>query len=383
MSRTRYRLPFSLPLEPAMLFRPRGDFSRGLGWAPTGLRYYYLARNAIWHGLAGLDLKPGDVVLMPAYCHGVEIDVLEARGLVPRFYPVTESFDVDWSAVERLVTPEVRVLYVIHYLGVPHPIAAIRGLASAHRLTLVEDCALSLFSRAPEGPLGSFGAFAIFCLYNTLPLPHGGILAWNLEPGRLPPEPTVPDGKSTAVYLAHRFLDSLELSWSPWGGDRLVAGVRSLGSAVKSGTGTKTVAIDTDHFELKFADLGVSPTARAILDRVDAAAVTRRRRENFARLRDALPPSVRPVFTSLPEGLCPLSLPIFVKDKEETQRRFAEAGIGTVNMWRRFHRAIPAASFPSVAFLRDHLLELPVHQSLRASHMDYIAERAGELARWT
>ena len=382
MSR-RYRLPFSLPLDPALLLRPRGSFARALGWNPTGLRYYYLARNAIWHGLAALDLRPGDVVLMPAYCHGVEVEVLEARGLVPRFYPVSESLDVDWAAVERMVAPDVRALYVIHYLGVPQPIAHVRGLASAHGLSLVEDCALSLFSRAPEGPLGSFGTFSLFCLYKTLPLPHGGVLAWNQDSHRLPPEPSLPDGKSTAVNLVHRILDACELSWSPWGGDRLIGGVRNLGSRLKSGIRAETVAVDTDHFEPRFIDLGVSPVARALLDRIDVPELIRRRRENFVRLRDALPPSVRPVFTALPEGLCALSFPVFVRNKEETQRRFAEAGIGTVNMWRRFHRSIPAESFPAVGFLRDHLLELPVHQGLRPHHMDYIAECAADLARWT
>jgi dTDP-4-amino-4,6-dideoxygalactose transaminase len=378
----RYRVPFSLPLEPRHLVGPRHPFSTLMGWQPTSVRYYYLARNAIWHGLKGLGLSPGDVVLMPAYCHGVEIDVLEARGLVPRFYPVREDLQVDWESVASLATPEVRALYVIHYLGVPQPIPTIRALAEAHGLALIEDCALSLFSRAPEGPLGSFGDFSLFCLYKTLPLPHGGILAWKGDASKAPPEPSLPDGKSTAVYLAHRLLDGFELAWSPWGGDRLVAGLRALGSGVKRGTGTTTVAIDTDHFEQRFADLGVSPTARGILERVDAAEIVRRRRANLLRLRDALPGGVRPVFTDLPEGLCPLSFPIFVPDKEALQPRLSEAGVGSVNMWRRFHRSIPVGAYPSVAFLRDHLLELPVHQGLEPRHIDYVAERAGELARW-
>src|SRR5439155_6559464 len=46
----------------------------------------------------------------------------------------------------------------------------------AHRLRLIEDCALSLFSRENGTWLGSVGDLALFSVYKTLPLPHGGFL---------------------------------------------------------------------------------------------------------------------------------------------------------------------------------------------------------------
>ena len=235
------------------------------------------------------SLTPRLHVLVPDYNSGNEVLALRAAGATLHFYRIGRDMQPDLDDIQRLCREhDPEVLYVIHYLGWPQPLLPLQQLCLDRSMLLVEDCALSLLSQPDGRPLGSTGDWSIFCLYKTLPLPHGGVLAWNLDAAGLPPEPAVPDGKSTAVYLAHRLLDSFELSWSPWGGDRLVAGLRSLGSAVKSGSGTKTVAIDTDHFELRFADLGVSPAARALLDRVDAAEVVRRRRENFARLRDAL-----------------------------------------------------------------------------------------------
>src|SRR6267378_6294329 len=77
----KQRIPFVQPLTPGDFLGAERETLALL--APRGTRHqlYYLARNAIWHGIKALGLKEGDEVLVPAYCHGVELDVLLARGL--------------------------------------------------------------------------------------------------------------------------------------------------------------------------------------------------------------------------------------------------------------------------------------------------------------
>jgi dTDP-4-amino-4,6-dideoxygalactose transaminase len=59
------------------------------------------------------------VVLVPAYHHGSEIEALLQAGLRIRYYEVDRALEPDAAALESLLGPDVRALYLIHYLGFP------------------------------------------------------------------------------------------------------------------------------------------------------------------------------------------------------------------------------------------------------------------------
>ena len=376
-----FRVPITLALPPSQLL--------GLGPAPPpafpfdDVRsvYYYLARNGIWHGADSLGLRPGDEILMPAYHHGVELQTLLAKGMKLRYYRVDRQMRADLDDLRRNLRPETRALYVIHYLGIPQPIEAMRSVAAEAGIPMIEDCALSLFSRILAGPLGSFGDIGIFCLYKSLPVPHGGVLSLNRPDLPLPPRPTTPDRLSSAAYVLNRVLDAGMVSRSAIarrGSDRLRAWAR----AAKHASRSEVVPIDTEDFDVSMMDVGVRGAARRIIERTDARVVVARRRANYARLEERLDPGVGRAIPSLPEGACPLSFPILVPDKVALERRLSDEGVETINMWSRRHPDVPEGAFPDVEFLRRHVLELPVHQGLRFEHVDYVAERASALARW-
>lgn len=342
---------------------------------------YFLARNAIWHGADALGLKAGDEVLMPSYHHGVEPECLLAKGMKLRFYRVDERMVADLEDVRAKLRPDTRALYVTHYLGIPQPIGAFREIASGAGIPLIEDCALSLYSRTEAGPLGSFGDIGIFCLYKSLPVPHGGALALNRKDLAMPPVPRPPDRVTTTSYILNRLLDAGVVSRSAV---RRAASetFRSLARAAKHAARTTVVPIDTEEFDVLIIDLGVRDVARRIIRHTNADETVARRRANFLRFAERLDPGVRAVFPSLPPGACPLSFPIFVKEKVAVAERLMAAGVESVNMWARHHPASPRGSFPEIDFLREHVLELPCHQGLRFDHVDYAAEKASELARW-
>jgi len=376
-----FRVPITLPLPPSQLL--------GLGPAPApmfpfdGVRavYYYLARNAIWHGVDSLGLKPGDEVLMPAYHHGVELQTLLAKGLGLRYYRIDAEMGVDLDDVRRNLRPETRALYVIHYLGFPQPIETLRRIASDAGIPLIEDCALSLYSQVGAGPLGTFGDIGIFCLYKCIPVPHGGMLALNREDLSMPPKPTLPDRITSASYVLNRLLDAGMVSRSALA-RRSSDGIRSLARAAKHASRSEVVPIDTEEFDVSMMDVGVRGVTRRIIARTDWTEAVKRRRENYARLESRLDPGVRRGLPAFPDGACPLSFPILVPDKVALGRRFAIEGIETINMWSRRHPDVPEGAFPEVEFLRRHVLELPIHQGLRFEHIDYVAERASAIARW-
>src|SRR5436853_6705480 len=135
--------------------------------------YFYVARSGIYHLMKALtpvgavyDRAPL-IVLAPDYHHGNEIYALKAAGAKLRYYPVKKNLDVDLDAIAALsdVEPKPSVLYLTHFIGWPQPINEVRDLCKRKDLLLVEDCALSFLSDFQGQPLGSFGAYAVFCLY--------------------------------------------------------------------------------------------------------------------------------------------------------------------------------------------------------------------------
>jgi len=381
MTTPRYHIPVFQPLPPSDLIARKGDLKGTFPFSSPRVHHFYMARNAIWHGVDLLGLQPGDEVLLPAYHHGVEVEVLVAKGLKPRFYRVDAGARIHTEDVERAITSQTKVIYLIHYFGFPQPVQEILALARRRGLPLIEDCALSLFSSGPRGALGSFGDIGIFCLYKTLPLPHGGSLVLNREGLGTPPESRKPDTASSVSYVANLMLDYAALRLNGAGSGVVTAG-RNLGRLAKRALRASTIPIDTSHLDMRVIPLGMGRTARYLLRRTRPAEVIAVRRRNFLHLAALLQGSgARPLFPELPEGVCPLSYPVYVRDKARVHEELLRDNVGNVNFWSRTRPEIATGAYPEVDEMRRHVLELPIHQGLEPRHIEYIAERARERVR--
>jgi hypothetical protein len=67
----------------------------------------------------------------------------------------------------------------------------------------------------------------------------------------------------------------------------------------------------------------------------------------------------------------PLVLPILVKDKAAAAHALQQQGIGAVEFWND-PQSNPAIG-PDARYLRSHVLELPIHQDVTASQVEFIA----------
>ena len=370
----RYHIPFFQPLSPWELLTLPRDLQSTYPFSAHRRRHYYLARNAIWHGIEALGLEAGNEILFPAYHHGVDLDVVQARGLVPVWYGIDRNARLDLEDLKRSLTPRTKAVYVIHYFGFPQPILEIRAFAREHGLALIEDCALSLFSAIPEGPLGSFGDIGVFCLYKSLPMPHGGTLALNRSDLKVPERPPRIDRMSSLSYVIHLLLDYVALRIEGVG-PPLVSLGREMGRATKRTMNLDVVPIDTNELDTRVLPLGMSNIARYLLARTKPEEVVRIRRENFLHMKSLLDPRIRPLYPELPSHVCPLSYPILVEDKTRVHEELLRDSVGNVNFWLRWRPGVPAERFPDVDYLRRHVLEVPIHQGLRKKHIEFVAER--------
>jgi len=378
MNSLEYHIPQFQPLNPSTFFSKKSDIQAYFPFSGNSHQYYYLARNAIWHGVDYLGLKPGDVVLMPAFHHGIEVDTLLSKGLKLIYYRIDDQMRIDFDHLETLVSPEISALYVIHYIGFPQSVKLLSEFAARHKIKYIEDCALSLFSSSPEGPLGISGDISIYCLYKTLPIPHGGMLVVNGPEITLPPSPENPDWISTATSLSNRLLDSLDTKWGGLG-YKLNRVLKSSARIIKRKMPSDHVSINTEELVEEHIRLGISPITRYLINRMDREFIIKRRRENYSRLVELLRGHIQMPFMSLPDGVCPLFLPILVEKKKEAHEKLLKKGVEAVNFWSRNHQDMQADMFPEVTYLRHHVLEVPIHQGIEEKHIEFIASRVKEV----
>lgn len=384
---SRYFVPALPTLSPAMLLPRwsegrRGQLDRTFPFNAPHVRYFYFARNALWEACRLMELAGGEVIV-PAYHHGVEIETLVAAGVRPVFYPVGRQWDVDLDGVERLIGPNTRALYMIHYAGFPGPASEMKAIADRHGLPLIEDCALSLLARDGRAPVGGTGDVAFFSIYKMLPVPNGGAMALSgslAERSRSLGAPQPPPLTSTWSHLLSSLLQHVEMRGGHIG-RQVRRVVRRLGRRTVENAGIQRVTTGSDHFGRGDANLGMSGISMRILAGQDMEQVVRSRRRNYSYLLERLSDVAPPVVPTLPLGACPLFYPTAVRDKAGAVARLETLGIQAIDFWRLFHPSCDPARFPDVAWLRHNVLELPCHQDLTPPMMAYIARCVRQLLR--
>jgi dTDP-4-amino-4,6-dideoxygalactose transaminase len=358
------------PTLAACTLRPSANWRRWFPFSEARGMWTFSGRVALYHGLPLLDLPPKSVILVPNYHQGVEIDTLLAAGYKLRYYRVGERLEIDMADVARQLDAQVSALYVTHYFGFPQPLASIRSFCTAHGLKLIEDCALSLFSRDGKQWLGTEGDIAIFSVYKTVPLPHGGFLVSRVGV----PSPTLDTAPFNSTLVQTMDLINQTLRVTGWGGVE-----RSIGRATRAAKRmlgwkrTETIQSGGALWDSRLLGHAASGSVRGWIRLVDRDRVIAHRRRNFRRLAWQLKGLVPYPFADLPAGVCPLFFPIMVPDKVRFQQDLAAMGVESVNLWDASHPSCPADLAAEVAHWRAHCLELPIHQELEERTIDRVA----------
>jgi dTDP-4-amino-4,6-dideoxygalactose transaminase len=344
-------------------------------------RYFYRARNAIYHLFRVLGAERGPLtVLAPDYNSGNEILAMEAAGATIRYCQVDRRMRLDPIEVERLCDlhhPDV--LYVIHYAGWAQDMDAMVDICRRRHMLLVEDCALALLSETNGRPLGSFGDWSVFCLYKTLPLPNGALLVQNTT--RLDALESIPLRHAGAASVLGRTAELMVQrvrSRADAFGAALQMAKRAMGRAAGA-MQVRRANVGDIGFNLDDVDLAMSPLSLRLLAGLDFEDIRRRRVENYRRLAAQIAGRATAVHAGLPDGVCPLFFPVIVPDKHAAAVALHARGVDALEFWNDSDD-LPAHEMSSTEqFLRRHVLELPIHQDLSARHVDYVARQVAEL----
>ena len=302
-----------------------------------------------------------------------------------RLYPVDRRTQIDPDAVERLIGPATRAIYLTHYFGFLHPqTAALRSICDRHGLALIEDCALSLFSGSASAAglaAGVTGDVAVFCFYKFLPVIEGGALVVNAAllagPGEFHrPPPTV----RIARQFVRRTLGGLPGTEYARVATRWIKG-RSNAAAAPSHDAPHPDMPASYYFDPNLRDMGIVGHTLKTLATIDVNEVIRRRRQNYLALRDLLcgTRGITLIADDLPPGPCPLGLPVLLEDRAPVVAALKHHGISTSPWWSGYHRDLSWDGCADACHLKDHLIVLPVHQALDLEDMAHIARHLHQI----
>jgi perosamine synthetase len=341
--------------------------------------YFHTARSAIYQVFRKLVESGRRVVLVPDYHMGNEVRAIRYAGAQIVWYPVTRRFEIDMATLRRLCRESgAHILFVIHYAGWPQPMESLSVLCAEHGLVLIEDCAMALLSEVNGRSVGTYGDYAAFCLYKTLPLPDGAMLVQNRnvldDLTTLPLEP--PGRMFTAGRIVELGMERLRSRDEASG--RVVAELKQGIGRMLNRLRIERIPVGDTGFNPSHVNIGMASWSRKILLRLDYETIQRRRRENFLALWEQLPNHAA-VRTDLPPGVCPLFFPLLVADKARASRALAQRGVMATELWNEGDPSSAGIEGPDAQFLRRHVLELPIHQDITWPHIDYMARQVREL----
>jgi len=353
--------------------------------------FFFSARYAIASGIKVLGIGPHDVILLPSYNCGTEIDPILHLGIRPVFYKIGKNLLVDIDDLLKKITKDVKAILVTHFLGFPQRIDEIKKICVEKNLFLIEDCAHAFLSTNNGKYLGSCGDIGVFSLLKTLPVPNGGVLVINNKNIKHKHNPKKPSMFSTFFYTAE---DLLQRKTSTNNHRETVIRIfkRSLylfSRSIKfyvavfrklfNHKGLYLVRPDSSLFVENLSSWGMSSLSKNIISNTDFEKVKNIRRRNFKYLLNHFLENEQMIlpFRELPPGVSPLFFPIIIESaekKEALYKTLKSKGISTNPWWVRFHPDVPWDEFPDAVYLIQKLFGLPIHQNLTLRHLDRVIE---------
>jgi len=124
--------------------------------------------NAIKLGLEALGVGRGDEVITVSNTAAPTVVAIDGVGATARFVDVRESDHLmDVAQLAAAVTPRTRAIVPVHLYGQCVQMDAVREVADAHGLAVLEDCAQAHGARHHGRQAGTMGDAAAFSFYPT------------------------------------------------------------------------------------------------------------------------------------------------------------------------------------------------------------------------
>ena len=122
--------------------------------------------TALHLSLAALGFGPGDEAIVPAFTWISTANVVEHLGGKVIFADIDlNTFNIDVSILESLITPRTKAILPVHLFGLPTDMKTILEVASKYNLSVIEDSACGFGSTFDGTHVGTFGDTGCFSFH--------------------------------------------------------------------------------------------------------------------------------------------------------------------------------------------------------------------------
>lgn len=344
--------------------------------------FYGSGKLALRDGLAGLvDADPDreQNVLVPAYLPDAVVEPIRELELEPRYYAVEPTLAPDFVDLEQRLDDDTLAVMSVNYFGFPQPgLDELMAIVDDYGCYHIDDNAHAPLSVDRDTLLGTHGDLGITSLWKLLPIPNGAVLYRTddavidrYEPSPLAGVHDAFDGRDYQYVLKSVARETLDT----------VPGVRHSFERLLSGR-RRSPTVPTPRQRYEAWKTPMSKLSAFVAGDIDPVAIRRTRRANFrtwVQLLDGRE-GVDPVFTTLPEGICPQAVPVRTDSPHAFITELERCGVEGVHTWPRLSTAVRGEpEYATATRLSHELVTIPVHQ-----HIDTTAiEAVGESLRWS
>lgn len=154
--------------------------------AMTGADYAVAVNSgtaALHLAVLGLDIGPGDEVIVPSLTFAATANAIYYTGAKPVFADISSIDDLTISPqdIEKKITPRTKAIMVMHYGGFTCAMDEIMEIAKQGNLAVIEDAAHApgaTYKGRKLGTIGAVGAFSFFSNKN-ITTAEGGMVVTN------------------------------------------------------------------------------------------------------------------------------------------------------------------------------------------------------------
>ncbi len=315
-------------------------------------------RCAIKLAIKTIGINSKNEILLPSYlCPEGVLSPFQEENINIKFYKIKEDLSIDVSDIESKISNNTKALFIIHYFGFPQPIEEISELSRSKNIFLIEDCAHAFLSKYRGKLMGSFGDLSLFTYRKTLPVPEGASLIYN--------NPSLSlmhiDKKFGIIHPLYLAMETSSL---------ILEDFHSYFDLIAYLSGGLSY-VSKRLMNIYYKPAYPSYLSQSLIRKFDLDELISRKRENFRYLLENLDiENITPLYTELPDGVCPLWFPILTNKRDYLQKKLRNKGIFTSIFWK-LPNVISKREFHISWKISNRILSIPIG-SVRTVDMSYV-----------
>ena len=327
-------------------------------------------RNAIFNALKLFDIDKESTVLLPAYHCTALVDPIIEYGTKIKFYTINKDLSVNFGEIEALINGNTSVLLFVHFFGFPAPVKQFAELSNKYNIITIEDCSHTLFGSIQNKYIGTFGDVSIFSFRKILNVKDGGALVVN----KLSFKKNISFKIPPLQYQLRIVKWTLENpGWeTPKNGSNPKENTNNMNLHSKNNINKGPESQDDPHFFVEYANWSISKISKFIFRQTNANSIVRKRRNNYNYLDSKVKKinRIKPCFSQIPDGVCPLGYPIIFDGDFRLDYLLRKNGVPAFSFGEELDKSVDHNQFPDAYYLSKNIVLLPIHQGLGKIELD-------------